>query len=248
MLDQIAGKNNPTSTTTESSVRLLTSSLPVTHAQRQKGNTVELTRAQAAVLIFVRDWLKKNGFHVSRTDLREGLSIASQSGADGFLQRLARRGWLKVAPRIERGICLLREGAPIYEPEDFRTTTVQVTDRDETAREPDWIDCDALWELCGGMPDLCLRIRGDAMERAGLTDGGIVAIRLVSDARVGDGDVVAARSRDDVVLRRFHRVNDTTAELHPETANPEHEVLRSGAESTTKIIGVVVGRMLAGAG
>ena len=58
---------------------------------------------------------------------------------------------------------------------------MQVRDRDETAHEPDWIDCEQLWRLFGAMPDLCLRVGGDAMELAGLTDGGIVAIGVASD-------------------------------------------------------------------
>ncbi|MDD9982374.1 MAG: hypothetical protein OXU81_13630 [Gammaproteobacteria bacterium] len=214
---------------------------------------MEITAPQARVLCFLRRFLRDNGFMASRGDLKRGLKLAGQSNADLFLKRIERRGWLRLNAGVNRGVHLLRERVPLYEPEDFRTTTVLVRGRDETAREPDWIDCEHLWRLFGTMPDLCLRIRGDAMELAGLTDGGLVAIRLASDgddrAPPTDGDVVAARAGEYVVLRRFHRVNETTAELRPESTNPEHRVLCVGAEANdAEIIGVVTGRMLAGGG
>ena len=232
---------------------LLTSTVPVTRTQRQKPGSIELTARQSEVLAFVRNFVRTNGYAPSRTDLKMALNSVSQASADGLLQRIARRGWLTLSPRLERAIVLTREGAPLYEPGDFSTTTTQVRNRDERAREPDWIDCEQLWRLFGAMPDLCLRIRSDAMECAGLSDGGIVALRLVNHgeehAPIADGDVVAARVRDDVVLRRYHRIDDRTAELRPESTSPEHQVLCVDAESNAvEILGVVIGRMLAGAG
>ena len=231
-------------------IPLLTSSVPVTRSRRQRPGSVELTAPQAEALSFARNFLKANGFSVSRGDLKKGLKLSSDGNAHRYLKRIERRGWLKVAKGIDRGVRLTREGAPLYEPEDFRTTTTtQVRGRDESAREPEWIDSEQLWRLFGTIPDLCLRIRGDAMERSGLSDGGIVALSLLSDAPVGDGDVVAARVGGDVVLRRYHRINDRTAELRAESRSRRHATIRCVAESEdVEILGVVIGRMLAGGG
>ena len=229
---------------------LLTSSVPVTRTRREKPGSVEVTTAQAKVLQFIREYKKTNGFAASRPEMTQALNLASPGNAHRYLQRLERRGWLTVAKGIDRGVHLAREGVPLYEPEDFRTTTVQVRDRDESAREPDWIDCDALWELCGGIPDLCLRVRGNAMERAGITEGGIVAIKLVSNAEaIADGAVVAARAENDVVLRRYRRVSEAKAKLLPETRSAKHQTFFiTGESNSAEIIGVVNGRMLTGGG
>ena len=231
---------------------LLTSRLPVTRTLKEKPGSVEVTSVQEKVLVFLRQYSKEHGFSASRPDMKKNFGLSSQANAHRCLERIQRRGWLAIAPGIGRGLRLLREGAPLYEPEDFRTTTTQVSGRDDTAREPDWIDCDYFRELCGGMPDFCLRVRGDAMNRAGLTESAIVAIKLTGedDTPIADGDVVAARIDGDVVLRRYHVVDETTAELRPESTNPEHQVLCVGAASNAVeiIIGVVTGRMLAGAG
>ena len=89
------------------------------------------------------------------------------------------------------------------------------------------------------------------MDRAGLTESAIVAIKLTGedDTPIADADVVAARIDGDVVLRRYHRIDDRTAELRPESRSPRHATKRIGAESEdVEILGVVIGRMLAGAG
>ena len=39
-----------------------------------------------------------------------------------------------------------------------------------------WIDHDLVWENFGAMPDLCIRMARDAMDRAGITDGGLVGL------------------------------------------------------------------------
>ena len=103
------------------------------------------------------------------------------------------------------------------------------------------------------MPDLCLRVRGDAMDDAGLVEGSIVALARKLDAEeraiVADGDIVAGRIAGDVVLRRVHGVDATTWELRAQSTNPDHTSIRLDARSNdVEIIGVVIGRMLPGAG
>ena len=39
-----------------------------------------------------------------------------------------------------------------------------------------WIGHDLVWEIFGTMPDLCIRMARDAMDRAGMTDGGFVGL------------------------------------------------------------------------
>ena len=52
-------------------------------------------------------------------------------------------------------------------------------------------------------PDYFLRVRGDSMDRTGLRDGDLVAIRATPEA--SNGDVVVARFGDEVTLKRFVR-------------------------------------------
>ena len=239
------------------SVPLLTSTSRTTmaRARKTKASGIEMTPRQAEVLEAVRAFFKMAGGAPTRTELGKILKIKHQSTVDHHLHALARKRWIEVVHGMERGIRLLREGVPLYEPDDFRRGIPAGYAFEERAKEPVWIDNDRLWEIFETTPDLCLRIRGDAMDKAGLTDGGIVALWRSPEGQnpegqniepAQDGDVVAARVGDTVVLRRYHRVDNARVELRAESTNREHTVIRIDRENDdVEIIGVMIGRIVA---
>ena len=223
-------------------------------ARKTKAGSYHLTERQAQVLQMIRKFLFLHGFSPTRAEIGRALELKHQSSVDNHLHALAKKGWLSLEHGRERAIRLLREGAPLYEPEDFcRDSGMLGIDDRPFTREPTWIQCSGLWEILGTRPDLYLRIRSDAMAAAGLPEGGIVALRRTYDPPstpgVESGDIVAARIDDDVVLARYHRLNEETVELRPESTNPDHTPMRFETGSRKmEIIGVVVGRIIAGRG
>ena len=223
--------------------------------RKTKAGGIELTQRQGEVLDAIRRFIKLNGFPPTRADIGKRLKLKHQSSVDNHLYALARKSWIEIKPGVERGISLLREGVPLYEPEDFRRGSAVLDDAAEQAKEPEWIDYERLWEIFGAKPDLCLWIRGDAMDGAGLTDGGIVALkRTLKRTREGAGEepvqtgnVVAARVGDDVVLRSYHPIDEETVELRPQSTNREHQPMRiNTTKDDMEIIGVVTDRIVAG--
>ena len=232
---------------------ILTSSPPVARSRKIEIGSVELSPRQAEVLEAIRFLHKVRGIPPTRSELVRHLKLKSGAAVDTHIQTLAARGWVATSPGSQRGLILRREGAPVYEPKDLRRTPAHPNGRCEPPPEPAWIDYDLLWEVFGSKPDLCLRIRGDAMDRAGLTDGGLVALARGGDEEgkrtIVDGDIVAVRTEDDVVLRRVQGVGATTLELRPESTGRKHRTVRFDSRTDdVEIIGVVIGRMLAGAG
>ena len=227
-------------------------------ARKTKASSIELTDRQGQVLDTIRMFLNIHGFPPTRADIGKRLGLKHQSAVDNHLRALERKGWARVHHGIERGIRLLREGVPLYEPDDFRRGSAIWSAEVEQEKEPEWIDNVRVWEIFDVTPDLCLRIRDDAMDKAGLTDGGIVALGRSPEGQnpegqkmepAQDGDVVAARVGDDVVLRRYRRIDDTRAELHPESTNQQHCIIEiNTVKDDVEIIGVMVGRIVAGRG
>ena len=81
------------------------------------------------------------------------------------------------------------------------------------------------------------------MDRTGLRDGDVVAIRSTPKAK--NGDVVVARLGDEVTLKRFVRVDKRHMELRPDSHNPEHQPIRLDlARHILHIDGVVVGALI----
>ena len=219
--------------------------------RKTKAGGIEMTERQSEVLDAIRRFIKLNRFGPTRADLGKMLNLKHQSSVDNHLYALERKSWIQIKPGVERGITLLREGVPLYEPEDFRRGSAILDDPAEQAREPEWIDYDRVWEVFGTMPDLCLWIRGDAMDGAGRTDGGIVALKRTREGQgeepVQAGNVVAARVGDDVVLRSYHPIDEETIELRPQSTNREHQPMRiDTTKDDMEIIGVVTDRIVAG--
>ena len=91
--------------------------------------------------------------------------------------------------------------------------------------------------------DYFLTVRGDSMDRTGLRDGDMVAIRATPGAK--NGDVVVARFGDEVTLKRFVRLDKRRVELRPDNHNPEHEPIRIDlAKHILHIDGVAVGALI----
>ena len=231
----------------------LASSTPtVTQARKLKTGSTALTAKQAQTLSALRACAKKYGVGATRSELKKALQVSKNTSVDKHLQRLADKGWILLHPGIERGIVLLREGAPLYEPEQLKHTETEICLRGEGPAEPAWIDYEVLWDVFGAKPDLCLRVRGNAMERAGLADGAIVALSRNRDAQghinIADGDIVAAYIDDKVVLRSVRNRAKGTVELYAESTSDEHKsVLFEPGSDRVEIVGVVIGRMVRGA-
>ena len=76
----------------------------------------------------------------------------------------------------------------------------------------------------------------------GIHDGDLVAVRAAPEAR--DGEIVIARFGDEATMKRFRRVDARHVELHPESDDPEHEVMHIDlAKHILHIDGVVVGHL-----
>ena len=92
-------------------------------------------------------------------------------------------------------------------------------------------------------PDYLLTVRGDSMDRTGVRDRDVVAIRKTNTAK--SGQVVVARFGDEVTLKRFVQIDERHVELRPESYNPAHEVMKLDlAKHILHIEGVAVGAMI----
>lgn len=211
-------------------------------AKTMKGR--KLTDRQQQVLDIIREHLRVRGVPPSRPELARALGVEGQQGAvDAHLNALAKKGWVKLLPRVERGIRLLREGAPVYEPDELPEVAAGdpiIAEEREPARLNDFDSFAGQFEA---RPDYFVRVRGESLDKAGFRTGDTVAVRKECEPK--NGDLVVARIGQDITLKRFRRVSDECIMLEPESTNPEHETIR--IDPTTgdfQIVGVVVGAIV----
>ena len=206
---------------------------------------VALSRRQSDALDAIRAHTKRFGMPPTRLELRTALGIGNQAGVDRLLDALQRKGWIRLLPSVDRGIRLLREGAPILDADELPAVAagnpILACDQPEPTRLHDF---DSLTERFEARPDWFVRVEGDSLDKVGFRSGDILAVQRNPDPR--DGDIVVARIGEEVVVKRFSRPDERTIELQPESHNPEHKPIRItphtvGFEVVGTVVGAIVG-------
>ena len=185
-----------------------------------------LTLRQRQVLDIIREHIKIRNLPPSRAELADHLGLVHPSAVAGHLLALEKAGWLETYPSVERGIRLLREGAPLYEDpaellaEDTPPRRGRIGEkRTEPQRVDSFEDVAALFET---PPNLLLRITDDSLDEVGYKPGDIAVVARDFEPR--DGDVVVVQTASGVVLRHYQG--------------------KEGSEDG--LLGVVVGRIVTG--
>ncbi|MGA8055500.1 MAG: transcriptional repressor LexA [Burkholderiales bacterium] len=171
----------------------------------------ELTARQAEILQLIRDTIEETGFPPTRAEICRMLGFASPNAAEEHLRALARKGAIEMLDGTARGIRLTESlgipligrvaaGSPILS-EAHMLGRYQV---DPSLFKP--------------RADYLLKVRGMSMRDAGILDGDLLAVHKTAEVRTGQ--VVVARVRDEVTVKRFRR-RGATVELLPE--NPDFE-------------------------
>ena len=203
-----------------------------------------MTDKQSSALDAIRDHIRGFGVPPSRTELAKALGIRNQSGVDRLLAALHQKGWIQLLPSVERGIRLLREGAPILDPHELPAVAAGNPIVAEDCREPPRLhDFDSLAARFESRPDWFVRVEGDSLDRLGYRSGDVLAVRQDPEPRTGE--LVVARIGNEVVVKRFCRTESGTIELQPDSHNPEHEVIPIDAATVDfEVIGTVVGAIV----
>lgn len=217
---------------------------PKSSGERKHVKGDELTRRQSKALDIVRQHVRRRGVPPSRTELAKEMGLAHPSAVDGHLNALAKKGWVELIPSVERGIRLLREGAPLLDVDDLPAvaagTPILATERSEPQRLNDF---DSFANQFEATPDYFLKVTGDSLDKIGFQTGDIVAVRRQPEAR--NGDIVVARIGEEITLKRYQRVDENRVELQAVSTDSGHETFAVGPTSDdTEIVGVVVGAIV----
>ena len=66
----------------------------------------ELTCKQAKVLVYIKNFIKDNGYPPTSRNISDSFGITVKGSFD-YLKILERKGFIKVIPKISRGIVVL---------------------------------------------------------------------------------------------------------------------------------------------
>ena len=202
----------------------------------------KLTDRQHEVLEHIRAHLRRWGLPPSRSELAQSLGLAFGSAVNYHLEALERKGWIQLNRGKDRGIQLLREGTPVFDPDELPEvaagTPILADESKAILRVPE-----ELSRQIHPQADFYVVVRGDSMSSVGYRTGDIIAIKRTPNA--SDGDVVMARIGTEITLKCFRRPTEDRVELRPCSKNPEHcAIVIDKTTSDWEIVGVVVGAMI----
>lgn len=201
-----------------------------------------LSPRQRRVLEVIRDWVDRFGYPPSVREIGEAVGLTSTSSVAHQLRALERKGYLRRDPNRPRAVGV----RPVEEPEQ---------PVDEAAGRPRPIYVPVVGRIAAGGPVLAeqavedlfplpreivgegslflLRVVGDSMIEAAITDGDWVVVRQQPTAE--NGEIVAAMIEGEATVKTFKR-QDGHVRLMPH--NPAYEPI-PGDEAT------VLGRVVA---
>ena len=201
----------------------------------------DLTDRQKQVLDWIKGHIRQYGVPPTRTELAHGLGLAEASSVAAHIKRLAEHGYIEVVPNKNRAIRVLDEDVPLIGAlAEVAAGTPIICEENILEHVPA-----AIAERFQPRPHYLLTVRGDSIELTGITDGSIVAVRKTTEAN--SGQLVVARFGDEVMVKRFVRIDERNVELRPESRNTAHRTMKLDlAKHRLEIDGVVVGALISG--
>jgi repressor LexA len=209
-----------------------------------------LTRRQQAILDVIRDSIERRGYPPSIREICESAGLASTSSVAHQLAMLERKGFLRRDPNRPRAVDM-RLGSDGERPKAVRRA-VAVSDDAPRGEAPIFVP--VLGRIAAGGPILAeqmiedvfplpkalvgdgslflLKVVGDSMVEAAISDGDWVVVRQQPDA--DNGEIVAALLDDEATVKTL-RKRDGHVWLMPH--NPAYQPI-NGDEAT--ILGRVV--------
>ncbi|MEX0385705.1 transcriptional repressor LexA [Spiribacter onubensis] len=181
-----------------------------------------LTPRQEQILNLIRRFLADTGYPPTRSEIAAELGFRSANAAEQHLRALARKGFITLQPGASRGIRLSDVSSPA-EGDETEEPGLPVVGR-VAAGSPLLAEAhiDQHYQVSAGLfspgADYLLRVRGMSMRDAGILDGDLLAVHRTAEVR--EGQIVVARIRDEVTVKRFSRTGHLVR-LLPENSDFE---------------------------
>lgn len=187
-----------------------------------------LTDRQRAVYEFIRDKIQNRGYGPTVREISREFGIKSPNGVVCHLKALEKKGLITREPNMSRAIELTTEGNNRTIPMVGQISAGQFHEAIENQQQ---VDLNSLFQ---DRNCYMLKISGDSMIDAHITDGDMVVIEPRSEA--SDGEIVVAETSDGNATLKYWFKEPDRIRLQP--ANSAMDPIYA---KDAKVNGVVVG-------
>ena len=218
-----------------------------------------LTKKQKNLLLFINKKLRSSGISPSYEEMKESLNLKSKSGIHRLISALEERGFIRRLPHKARALEVIKLPETASANDIYNTFSPSVIKGGLDQKKPNNnnIEIPVLGKIAAGTPIEAiqneiarvslpsnlekngeyfgLRVQGDSMVEAGISEGDTVIVKKTDTAE--NGKIVVALVDDhEAMLKRIRRKGKTVA---LESANKNYETKIFGPDRV-KVQGILV--------
>ena len=218
-----------------------------------------LTKKQKNLLLFINKKLRSSGISPSYEEMKESLNLKSKSGIHRLISALEERGFIRRLPHKARALEVIKLPETASANDIYNTFSPSVIKGglDQKKSNNEDIEIPVLGKIAAGTPVEAiqneiariplpsnlekngeyfgLRVQGDSMVEAGISEGDTVIVKKTDTAE--NGKIVVALVDDhEAMLKRIRRKGKTIA---LESANRNYETKIFGP-NRVKVQGILV--------
>jgi len=218
-----------------------------------------LTKKQKNLLLFINKKLRSSGISPSYEEMKESLNLKSKSGIHRLISALEERGFIRRLPHKARALEVIKLPETASANDIYNTFSPSVIKGglDQKKFDNKDIEIPVLGKIAAGTPVEAiqneiariplpsnlekngeyfgLRVQGDSMVEAGISEGDTVIVKKTDTAE--NGKIVVALVDDhEAMLKRIRRKGKTVA---LESANKNYETKIFGPDRV-KVQGILV--------
>lgn len=192
---------------------------------------LKLTSRQQQVYNFIVRYLDQYGFAPTLQEIAVHLDIRGNLGVLRHLAALEKKGYIRRTPGSSRGIALPGRSSVLSLPVVGSVAAGPLSEALEHVEG--YLSVDA--SLVKGDDSFVLRVRGDSMIEAQISDGDLAVVR--PQATADNGDIVVAMVNGEATLKRFYQTAGQIR-LQPENSNLQPIIL-SASDGEVRVLGKV---------
>ena len=209
------------------------------------GNRAETTRKEKAILKFIEEQVKKNGYPPSVREIGKAIGLSSTATVHGYLAKLEKQGFIKKEDKKGRTLKVIKgtDGNPIQETNKNFYTQKEMVEVPVigkiTAGQPilaveNVTDTFPIpIDFVGNCDSFMLTVRGESMIEAGILDGDYILVKKQNNAN--NGEIVVALIEDEATVKTFYKEKDHIR------LQPENHTMEPIIVPNCQILGKVAG-------
>jgi len=182
-----------------------------------------LTARQSEIFQYICNYIQLQAIPPTFREIAEAFSIRSTNGVKELLNSIAKKGYLRLIPRVSRGIQVVAQTPSAkHTDQQAESTTHQIPLLGSIAAgspiltettHNEWLAIDK--SMCRDPKSVfALKVRGDSMIGAGILNGDIVIVSVIHH-EPKPGTIVAAIVGNEATVKRFFKEKECV-KLMPE--------------------------------